>query len=240
MRADGREPGEVRPVEIVRRFTAAAPGSVLIRTGATHVFCTASIEPGVPEWREASGAGWLTAEYDMLPGATAQRRKRNRTQVDGRSQEIQRLIGRSLRMAVDLERLGAYTIYVDCDVLQADGGTRTAAINGASVAVCDAVRVGAARGLWPADVLRGLVGAVSVGVVDGRVLVDLDYCEDVAAAVDCNLVMTEQGRWIEVQATGEQQTFTDEQLTEMLRLGRAGIEHLLAAQRAALDQGAEA
>ncbi len=233
MRHDGRQPDQLRPVEIVRGFTTSAPGSVLIRCGQTHVFCTATIEEGVPAWREPSGLGWVTAEYDMLPGSTGERRKRNRTRIDGRTQEIQRLIGRSLRVAVDMAKLGPHTIYLDCDVLQADGGTRTAAINGACVALVDALGVGHQRGLWPADVLVQRVGAVSVGVVEGTALLDLDYAEDVAAAVDCNLVMTEAGRWVEVQATGEEATFDDAQMAALMRLGRSGIERLIELQRAA-------
>ena len=236
MRHDGRKPDELRPVEIIRGFTQASPGSVLIRAGKTHVLCTASIEKEVPKWREDSGKGWITGEYDMLPGSTGERRRRNRTKVDGRTQEIQRLIGRALRAAVDMAKMGPNTIYLDCDVLQADGGTRTASITGAYVALCDALRVGQQEQLWPAGVLRTAVAAVSVGVVAGDVLLDLDYREDVAAEVDCNLVMTARGEWVEVQATGEQSTYTDEQLTRMLQCGRRGIERLFALQQAVLDQ----
>jgi len=234
MRADGRSPDQLRPVQIVRHFTRRAPGSVLIRTGETHVFCTATIVEEVPAWREEQG-GWITAEYDMLPGSTGPRRARTRLRVDGRTQEIQRLIGRSLRATVDLQRLGPRTIYVDCDVLQADGGTRTAAITGGFVALCDAVRHGAAQGFWSADVLHASVAAVSVGLLDGQVLVDLNYQEDAAAEVDCNLVMTSRGEWVEVQATGETRTLRDDQLMEMLRVGRAAIGRLFAIQREALD-----
>jgi ribonuclease PH len=236
MRQDGRQPGDLRPVEIVRRFTEAAPGSVLIRAGGTHVFCTATIDEEVPEWRAASGLGWVTAEYDMLPGSSADRRSRNRTKVDGRTQEIQRLIGRSLRTVVDFAKLGPRTIYLDCDVLQADGGTRTAAVTGAYVALFDAVVHGAARGLWGEGVLTGGVAAVSVGIVGGHALLDLDYREDVSAEVDCNLVMTNRGQWVEVQATGERTTMSDEQLAAMLSLGRNGIERLLDLQHEALAQ----
>lgn len=239
MRHDGREPGDLRPVQIVRRFTDAAPGSVLIRAGATHVFCTATIDEEVPEWRAASGLGWVTAEYDMLPGASSDRRARNRTKVDGRTQEIQRLIGRSLRTVVDFARLGPRTIYLDCDVLQADGGTRTAAVTGAYVALFDAVVHGASRGLWGEGVLTGGVAAVSVGIVGGRALLDLDYREDANAEVDCNLVMTNRGEWVEVQATGERTTLTDAQLAEMLALGRRGIERLLDLQHEALAESFE-
>lgn len=234
MRHDDRRPDELRPVEIVRGFTRSAPGSVLIRTGQTQVFCTACIEEGVPTWREPSGSGWVTAEYEMLPGSTGQRRKRSRLRLEGRTQEIQRLIGRSLRVAVDMIRMGAYTIFLDCDVLQADGGTRTAAINGAYVALCDALRDGTRRQLWADDLLTTAVAAVSVGLVDGRVLLDLDYTEDAAATVDCNLVLTERGEWVEIQATGEGATYGDARLAEMMALGRKGIEEIFALQREAL------
>jgi ribonuclease PH len=229
-----RQPDELRPLEILRGFTRAAPGSVLIRAGRTHVLCTAIIDETVPEWRQTSGAGWITAEYDMLPGSTRQRRPRNRLKVDGRTQEIQRLIGRSLRAVADLGKLGPRTICLDCDVLQADGGTRTAAITGAYVALCDALTVGQRRGLWGPAVLTAGVAAVSVGLVDGEVLLDLDYREDVAAAVDCNLVLTTAGQWVEVQATGERTTYTSAELTRMLDLGRRGLERLFALQQAAL------
>ncbi len=237
MRPDGRRPDELRPLTLQRGFTRAAPGSVLIRAGGTHVLCTASIDETVPAWREASGAGWVTAEYDMLPGATPQRRPRERTRVDGRTQEIQRLIGRSLRAVVALSRLGPRTITLDCDVLQADGGTRTAAVTGAYVALCDALAVGRRRGLWREDVLRAGVAAVSVGRVDGTLRLDLDYREDVAAEVDCNLVMTTRGEWVEVQATAERAAYTDADLAAMLELGRRGIERLFELQRAALAEG---
>lgn len=235
MRADGRQPGELRPIEIIRGFTQAAPGSVLIRVGQTHVFCTATIVEEVPPWRVASGQGWLTAEYDMLPGAGGPRKKRNRAAVDGRTQEIQRLIGRSLRMAVDLSRLGPRTLHIDCDVLQADGGTRTAAITGAYVALCDALRAGAKRGLWDQEPRGRAVAAVSVGLVAGEFLCDLNYREDVAAEVDANLVMTDRGEWIEAQATGESATFDDAQLVRLLAMGRTAIQQLFAHQSAALE-----
>jgi ribonuclease PH len=234
MRPDGRQPDQLRPIEIVRGFTQSAPGSVLIRAGQTHIFCTACIEEGVPPWREKSGAGWVTAEYEMLPGSTGQRRKRSRTRIDGRTQEIQRLIGRSLRVAVDMARMGPNTIFLDCDVLQADGGTRTAAISGAYVALCDALEAGRRKALWGDDVLRTAVGAVSVGVVNGEVLLDLDYTEDVAAAVDCNLVMTQQGEWVEVQATAEGAAYDDAGLARMMAAGRKGIERIFELQREAL------
>ncbi len=231
MRSHGRSSEQARPIEFTRGFTSAAPGSVLVQMGQTHVLCTASIDVGVPAWREASGAGWLTAEYDMLPGATQRRRARNRN--DGRTREIERLIGRSLRAALDLTSLGQHTITIDCDVLQADGGTRTAAINGAMVALCDALAAGARAGSWRVDQPRTHIAAVSVGVLASEVLVDLDYSEDVAAEVDCNLVLNSRGEWIEVQATGERATFSDAVLSQMLALGRAAIERIHAAQQAA-------
>jgi ribonuclease PH len=236
MRHNGRKPDELRPVEIVRGFTQTAPGSVLIRAGRTHVLCTASIADGVEPWREPSGAGWITAEYDMLPSATTQRRARNRTRVDGRTQEIQRIIGRALRAAVDMRLLGLRTIFIDCDVLQADGGTRTAAITGAYVALCDALAAGRQRGLWGDRLLHAAVAAVSVGVVQGTVLLDLDYDEDAAADVDCNLIMTDRDEWIEVQATAEGAPCGQDQLAALLALGRTGIHSLLARQRQALEQ----
>jgi ribonuclease PH len=234
MRHDGRKPDELRKVEILRGFTSASPGSVLIRAGNTHVFCTASIEQTVPPWREAGGNGWVTAEYDMLPGATGERRRRNRTKVDGRTQEIQRLIGRSLRAAVDMSKMGPNSILLDCDVLQADGGTRTAAVTGAYVALCDALTEGRRRELWGDDVRSAAVAAVSVGLVNGEMLLDLDYVEDSDASVDCNLVMTDRGEWIEVQSTGERSTFGDQDLSKMLALGRGGIRRLFDLQRSAL------
>lgn len=236
-RSFGRAANALRPIELQRSFTRHPAGSVLIRAGDTHVLCTASIEEGVPPWREASGHGWLTAEYDMLPGATGQRRGRNRTKVDGRTQEIQRLIGRSLRMSVDMTKLGAHTITLDCDVLQADGGTRTAAITGAYVALRDALSAGEAEGRWSADVHETAVAAVSVGLVEDALLLDLDYREDVAAQVDANLVMNARGEWIEVQATGERAPLTDAQLQQLLELGRRGIQELFTVQEAALTHG---
>ena len=233
-RADGRRARELRAVKITRGFTRHAPGSVLIETGTTRVLCTAWLSPGVPRWREDSGQGWVTAEYDMLPGSTSTRRPRNRGHVDGRTQEIQRLIGRCLRSVVDMEALGANSILLDCDVLQADGGTRTASITGAFVALVDALRDGQRRGILARDCVRDHVAAVSVGVVDGRVLLDLDYAEDVAAEVDLNLAMTGRGGLIEVQGTAEQGTFSREDLDKMLRFGTAGIHKLVSCQRRAL------
>ena len=235
-RRDGRPADALRPVRFMRGFTGSSPGSVLIQLGRTRVLCTASIVPDVPAWRAESGAGWITAEYEMLPGSTGQRRPRSRNRLDGRTVEIQRLIGRSLRAAADLDQLGPHTIYLDCDVLEADGGTRTAAITGAWVALHDALRCGQAQGLWPQGVLRHQVAAVSAGLVGGRVLVDLDYAEDSAAEVDGNFVMLDDGRWIEVQTTAEAGPFDDAQLREMLEAARRGITQLFELQRRSLDQ----
>jgi ribonuclease PH len=234
MRHDGRQPDELRPVEFIRGYTQFAAGSVLVRAGRTMVLCTAGIEESLPEWRQPSGLGWLTAEYDMLPGSTPRRRPRDRSRIDGRTLEIQRLIGRSLRAAIDLSRLGPRTIYIDCDVLQADGGTRTAAITGGYVALCDALEAGRHAGWWGSDVLQTAVAAVSAGLVGGQALLDLDYQEDAAAEVDCSLVMTARGEWIEVQATAERGAFDEQQLACLRELGRAGIARLLTLQREAL------
>jgi len=233
-RADGRRADQLRPVTIRRRFTAAPPGSVLIACGGTQVLCTASFETGVPRWREGSGLGWVTAEYDMLPASTSQRRRRTRERVDGRTQEIQRLIGRTMRAVVAMDLLGEHTIVLDCDVLQADGGTRTASITGAYVALVDAVRWGRRQQRLDGDPLKGAVAAVSVGRVGGRMLLDLDYREDSAAGVDLNVAMTDGGEFVEVQGSGEEASFSADELDCMLRLAGRGIRRLLAAQRTAL------
>jgi len=231
----GRRGNELRPLRIRRRFTQAAPGSVLIEMGRTVVLCTASLEAEVPSWRQASGLGWLTAEYSMLPGATSPRRPRSRAgHTDSRGTEIQRLIGRVLRAAVDFTRLGPFTITIDCDVLQADGGTRTAAINGGFVALVDAVRWGRRQGWLKGNPIRAAVAAVSVGLVQGRVVLDLDYAQDSQAEVDLNVAMTDGGDFVEVQGTGEQATFSEAQLRRMLAAGRRGTAQILAAQRRAL------
>jgi ribonuclease PH len=237
LRADGRRADELRPLRLLRRFTRTAPGSVLVSSGGTRVLCTASIEPGVPAWLEGKGQGWLTAEYSMLPGSTRPRKRRDRDRLDGRTTEIQRLIGRSLRAVVDLAALGERTITLDCDVLEADGGTRTASINGALVALADALAA-ARREL--ADlrrpVLHDTVAAVSVGLVGGKAVLDLDYHEDVAAEVDMNVVMTGRGQYIEVQGTGEHGTFDDAQLGSLLALARRGISTITGQQRRALGR----
>lgn len=233
-RHDGRKASELRPIEMIRGYTKHAPGSVLIRAGKTVVLCTACWETRVPPWKAGRGTGWVTAEYDMLPGATQTRRRRNRTKIDGRSQEIQRLIGRSLRAIVDLAKLGENSILVDCDVLQADGGTRTASITGAYVALWDAVKV-ARRNKWiKTSPITDSVAAVSVGKVNGRILLDLDYTEDVAADVDMNVVMTGSGKFIEIQGTGEEATFTRQELDRMVRQASRGIRQLSELQNKAI------
>ena len=233
-RQDGRKYTDLRPVEIVRGYTGNAPGSVLIRTGRTVVLCTACWERGVPPWKVGRGSGWVTAEYDMLPASTSERRRRNRMRIDGRTQEIQRLIGRSLRAVVDLDLLGENSVLIDCDVLQADGGTRTAAITGAYVAMCDAMRVALREKRIKRSPILDAVAAVSIGKVNGRMLLDLDYAEDSQAEVDMNVVMTGSGRFIEVQGTGEGATFTRDELDKLLRLGSRGVKHLLEMQQKAL------
>jgi ribonuclease PH len=235
VRRDGRRADEIRPVRIIRGFTRFAPGSVLIQCGETHVLCTASWQNSVPEWKQGKGTGWVTAEYDMLPGATGQRRPRNRMRIDGRTQEIQRLVGRALRAVVNVAALGENSILIDCDVLQADGGTRTAAITGAYVALVDAVRVARSQNWISSDPITGQIAAISAGRVDGTMLLDLDYSEDSAAQVDLNVVMNAAGEYIEVQGTGEGATFSRGELDRILRLAAKGIGELLEAQRRALQ-----
>ena len=233
-RHSGRTTRKLRPIKIKRNYTKNPAGSVLIQTGDTQVLCTACFTEGVPKWREESGLGWITAEYDMLPGSTSTRKRRNRERIDGRTQEIQRLIGRSLRAAVDMSLLGQNTIMIDCDVLQADGGTRTASITGAFVALYDAVRHGLRKKFLKQNCIQDHVAAISVGIVGGRAMLDLDYREDVAAAVDLNLVMTGKGQFIEIQGTGEEATFTRTELDRMLKLGAAGIKELIGIQKTVL------
>ncbi len=221
-------------MKITRGFTRNAAGSVLIECGDTRVLCTACLEQGVPPWKTGSGSGWCTAEYDMLPGATNKRKGRNRTKVDGRTQEIQRLIGRSLRAVIDLDAMGEHSILIDCDVLQADGGTRTASITGAYVAMCDAVRV--ARKLkWIAgNPVTDSVAAVSVGLLGKRALLDLAYEEDVRADVDMNVVMTGSGHFVEVQGTAEGTPFSRKDLDRLTTLAAKGIRELHKIQDKAL------
>lgn len=236
MRHDGRRPDELRPLKIKRRYTRATPGSVLIQAGRTTVLCTASVEEQVPPWMKGQGRGWVTAEYSMLPGSTSPRKPRDRGgKIDGRTTEIQRLIGRSLRAVVDLEALGERAITVDCDVLEADGGTRTASITGAFVALVDALHSikGLLGGRQP---LRDSVAAISVGLVDGKAVLDLDYHEDSAAAVDMNVVMTGAGNFVEVQGTGEEATFSEQELNALVKLARGGIRHLIEFQQTTLGK----
>ncbi len=236
VRADGRALDEMRPVRITRGFTSNPAGSVLVEFGNTRVMCTASAEEGVPRFKKDSGEGWLTAEYAMLPSATHERMPREsmKGKVKGRTHEISRLVGRSLRAAVDLSQLGENTIQLDCDVLQADGGTRTASITGAYVALADAIAHLKERGLVPGEPLLPPVAAVSVGIIDGRVSLDLPYEEDSRAEVDLNVVMNESGNFVEVQGTGEHGLFGREQLNQMLDAAEKGCYELIAAQKAAL------
>jgi len=232
-RNDGRAPEQPRPLRLERGVAEYAEGSCLITVGRTRVLCTASVEEGVPPWKKGRGEGWVTAEYSMLPRATNTRTRRERSQVGGRTQEIQRLIGRSLRSCVDMAALGERTLTLDCDVLQADGGTRTASITGGAVALYDACRwVSQQRGIE--SPFREFVAAVSAGLVDGRLLLDLDYSEDSGAEVDLNLVARESGGIIEVQGTGEHGHFTPEQLYYLTQMMSASVARLHAAQRAAV------
>ncbi|MCO5101167.1 MAG: ribonuclease PH [Burkholderiaceae bacterium] len=236
MRPSGRTPDALRPVRLERGFTRHAEGSVLVAFGDTRVLCTASVEARVPPFLRGAGSGWLTAEYGMLPRSTHTRTEREaaRGRQSGRTQEIQRLIGRSLRAVFDLERLGERTITIDCDVLQADGGTRTAAITGAFVAAHDAVSLLLARGEIEASPVRDFVAAVSVGIHEGTPLLDLDYAEDSSCDTDLNVVMTGAGGFVEVQGTAEGEAFTRAQMDSLLDLAALGIERLIELQRAAL------
>lgn len=236
-RSYGRTPDQKRPTKITRGFLDTAAGSCLIETGRTKVLCAVTIEERVPAWRKGSGLGWVTAEYAMMPASTAKRTSREYSSRRGRSMEIERLIGRSLRTIIDMSALGGETTFhVDCDVMQADGGTRTAAITGAWVALHDAVQMWKNAGKIKGNPLLGQVAAISVGQVDGRTLLDLDYQEDSHAEVDLNLVMNGEGGIIEVQGTGEQTPFAREKLDRMLDIATAGIEELLAEQRAAIEE----
>ena len=234
MRIDQREPNQLRPLKITPEYLLTAEGSVLIEAGNTRVLCAASIEETVPGFLRGSGRGWVTAEYSMLPRATATRTAREvaKGRASGRTMEIQRLIGRSLRSVVDLDALGERSVILDCDVLQADGGTRCAAITGAHIALSAALKQLVKFGALKKSPVRDYVAAVSVGIVRGVPLLDLNYQEDSQADVDMNIVMTGSGRFVEVQATGEKTSFDDAQLAQLLALGRRGIEDLVAAQRA--------
>lgn len=232
----GRSPSELRLITLERGVAQYAEGSCLITFGATRVLCTASVEDGVPGWRRGSGEGWLTAEYAMLPRATRTRTSRERSQVGGRTQEIQRLIGRSVRAMLDDFKFGEFTVKLDCDVLVADGGTRTAAITGASVAIVDAFDWMVANKKLSSTPVKRRVAAVSVGVIDGEPRLDLDYEEDVRAEVDMNVVMSSGGKFVEVQGTGEHGTFDRAQLDQLLELAIAGIRSLDTAQTKALSE----
>ena len=233
-RADGRTPDQLRPVILTRDFLAHPEGSVLVEFGMTKVICTASVEDRVPQFLKGQGLGWVTAEYAMLPRSTNTRTPRDNRGPSGRSQEIQRLVGRALRAIFERRKLGERTIWVDCDVIQADGGTRTAAITGAFVAVADAL--GRIPGITPAAVVRDSVAAISVGVVGGEAVLDLNYVEDSSAEVDMNIVMTGRGDFVEVQGTAEQSAFGRSQLDALLALAERGIRSLAELQRRALDR----
>jgi ribonuclease PH len=237
-RTDGRLPNQLRPLNFRNDIAPYATGSTLVEWGNTRVICGVTVEESVPRWMKEQNVigGWITAEYSMLPYSTLQRKHRDisKGKIDGRSQEIQRLIGRAMRAALDLDKLGQRTIWVDCDVLQADGGTRTAAITGAYVALSLAIKKLMAAGKLKESPLLSPVAAVSVGIVNEEPLLDLCYVEDAAAAVDLNMVMNAAGEFIELQGTGEESTFSESQLAALLKLGKAGIKELLAAQQAAL------
>ncbi|ACO76545.1 ribonuclease PH [Azotobacter vinelandii CA] len=235
-RPSGRAPHQLRPIRITRNYTRHAEGSVLVEFGDTRVICTVSAEAGVPRFLKGQGKGWLTAEYGMLPRATGERmaREASRGRQGGRTLEIQRLIGRSLRAALDMSKLGENTLYVDCDVIQADGGTRTASITGAMVALVDALAVLKKRGALKGDPLKQMVAAVSVGIYQGEPILDLDYPEDSDAETDLNVVMTDAGGFIEVQGTAEGEPFQPEELNAMLALATQGIRELFELQRAVL------
>ena len=236
MRIDGRQLNELRPISFIRHYTKHAEGSVLVCFGDTKVLCTASVEAGVPKWLKGQGQGWLTAEYGMLPRATGTRTQREaaRGKQSGRTQEIQRLIGRSLRAMLDLSKLGENTIHIDCDVIQADGGTRTASITGAAVALIDALEYLQREKKLAQDPLLGLVGAVSVGIKDGKAYLDLNYAEDSTCDTDLNVVMTQTGGFIEIQGTAEDKPFTRAEADSMLSLAESGIRQIIEAQQQAL------
>lgn len=236
-RPDGRAPDQLRALSFDLNAPGLAAGRVLARLGNTLVLCTCSVEPKVPDFLVGTGKGWLTAEYNMLPGSTSPRKQREKAKPDGRSVEIQRLIGRSLRAIVNLERLGERTLWIDCDVLQADGGTRVTSISGAYLALCLALQNSRAMAnLTVTDVVRDSVAAVSVGIAEGQPILDLNYLEDRDADVDMNLVMTGSGQLIEIQAGGEEATFTTDQFAQLLSLGQKGIAAVTQAQMAAINR----
>lgn len=237
-RRDGREPDELRPIAFTRDFTEMAQGSVLVEFGRTHVLCTASVEERVPPWMRGKGRGWVTAEYSMLPGSSSERidREAQKGRPSGRTQEIQRLIGRSLRAVTDLTAMGEVQVTVDCDVLQADGGTRTASICGGYVALHDACSRLVAKQAMGSHPLTDACGAISVGIIDGLTQLDLDYSEDVRAEVDMNVVMTGSGRFVEVQGTAEGMAFSRSELDDLIGLAQSGIETIFGLQRALLAE----
>lgn len=234
-----RPSDQLRPVEITRHYLPGSAGSVLYRSGETVVLCTASIQEGVPPWMTGGGRGWVTAEYNMLPHSTRPRKARDRSgKIDGRTTEIQRLIGRSLRAIMDLDALGERSVTIDCDVLQADGGTRTASITGGFIALADAITTGFPDARIGSGPLRDSVAAISVGVVEDAVWLDLDYKLDAAAQVDMNVVMTGGGRFVEIQGTGEEATFDDDQLAQLLGAAKRGIAALTQIQLRSLEKAA--
>ncbi len=240
IRPSGRAADQLREIQITRHYTKHAEGSVLVEFGDTKVLCTASVEESVPRFLKGKGKGWVTAEYGMLPRSTGSRMDREaaRGKQSGRTQEIQRLIGRALRAAVDMKLLGENTIKLDCDVIQADGGTRTASITGACVALVDALAVMQERGLLKQSPLKQMIASISVGIVKGVPVLDLDYQEDSSAETDMNVVMTDSGGFIEIQGTGEDGEFSAEELNKMISLAQAGIQRLLDAQKTALETAA--
>jgi len=232
-----RSADQLRGVKAKRRFTRNSPGSVLYQCEGTTVLCTASVSARVPPWLEGKGKGWITAEYNMLPGSTSPRKSRDRSKVDGRTTEIQRLIGRSFRAVANLEALGEQLITVDCDVLEADGGTRTASITGGFIALIDAIKSIRKELPDPAVYpLRDSIAAVSAGIVDGKAVLDLDYEQDFAASVDMNVVLTGAGRFVEIQGTGEEAVFTEEELAALLKLAKKGVVELTAIQKKTLGR----
>jgi len=237
MRPSGRKPDELRDIRITREFTCHAEGSVLIEFGRTRVICTATLESSVPSFLKGQGKGWVTAEYGMLPRSTNQRMRREATanKQGGRTMEIQRLIGRSLRAVIDTRELGENTITIDCDVIQADGGTRTASITGGYVALVEALRYAQREKLIKTDPLRGMIASVSVGICKGKPVLDLDYHEDVDAETDMNVVMNDAGEFIEIQGTAEGHPFSQDELNSMLQLAKTGIHRLFEFQKAALN-----
>lgn len=240
MRIDGRKNEQIRPVKIIRKYTKFAEGSVLIEVGETKVICTASIEDKVPPFLKGSGEGWITAEYNMLPRSTHVRKPRDiaKLKIDGRTMEIQRLIGRALRSVVDLKALGEKTIWIDCDVIQADGGTRTTSITGAFIALVDAVNKLHRERNFQVYPIRNFVTAVSIGIVDEQKVIDLCYEEDSNAKVDMNVVMTDEGEFVEVQGTGEEAPFNRNELNDLLSLAEKGAKQMILAQKEVLKMDA--